>query len=197
MAHQQLKFPVNPKDCDVWQPIFGGQHHGTFYMIYIKIHKHEFIESDKLPYVYTCDFKLQNYRGSITMGLDKVQYNTYEQKVEELENEGLILHIKIDVKPFLKNDEILGTKVAMKREISDKQVAVTQINLKNPKLELFNPEDLDSSLYINPHTHFRDGDAYDEVSRRPAGSDEDFPDPSLTYGTPLGFCLADVLIFKF
>lgn len=34
MAHQDLKFQVNPTLKDKWQPILGGQAHGTFFMIY-------------------------------------------------------------------------------------------------------------------------------------------------------------------
>lgn len=197
MAHQNLKFQVNPKNCDVWQPIYGGQHHGTFYMMYIKIHKHEVIEGDKLPHVYTCDFKLQNFRGAITMGLVEVKYNTVTESVPELEDHGPILHIIVSVKPFHKNDEILGARIAMKKPIEDKLLAVIQTELENPKKEIFNPDDLDNSLYINPHTHFRDGDEYNEVYQIPVGKEKTKENLKTMDGTGLGFCLADIIMFIF
>lgn len=74
MAHETLKFKVHLDDNENWQPITGSKHYGTFYMLYIKI-KNTF-ENDLGKY-YCCDFKLQNYKGAITLGLSESYLTLY------------------------------------------------------------------------------------------------------------------------
>lgn len=199
MAHQQLKFQFNPKK-DIWQPVLGAQAHGTFFMAYMKIidfDQHN--QNSDGKYEYTCHFKLQNFRGAITHGLNDIISETNiiseEGVVDENENNKELVEIVMQVKPFFKQDELHNIVLKFDKKIEKEMLATINLELLAPDRSLFDPNNLDNSLYINPYTHFRDGDEYQEVSRRPAGSKSAFPNPSNAAGIGGGFCLADIFWF--
>ena len=46
MAHENLTFRVDLNERNEWQPIFGSQDYGTFYMVYIKIKEHSVTDNE-------------------------------------------------------------------------------------------------------------------------------------------------------
>lgn len=195
MAHQQLKFQVDPTKSEIWQPVLGGQAHGTFFMVYMKFHDfEEHNHDDNGNYFYKCSFKLQNYRGAITIGLADIERETIQSEVEELKDKGSITHIRVKVQPFKKNDLIPERVLMFSNKIEKEMLAVIQLELLNPPDSLFDSNDLDNSLYINPYTHFRDGDEFDEVARRKVGTTS-WQSGSNMAGIGTGFCLPDIFWF--
>lgn len=197
MAHENLKFPLNLKKNDTWQPIYGGQHHGTFYMIYIMIHNYEEIEvaKDQKAYNFECSFRLQNFRGAITIGLN--DFRNHQFAVDESdENTENILNFNLEVKPFKKNDHLNNIQILLEKPIESGLIAVFNVFITSPPDCLFNPKDLDNSTYINPYTHLRDGDQYIDVAFRRNGSEEQFRPPEDMGWGKYGFCIPDVCIFE-
>ncbi|AOW19534.1 hypothetical protein [Urechidicola croceus] len=193
MAHENLKFRLKIDLKDTWQPIYGAEHHGTFYMIYVKINKYEVIKNEYGIEVHShnWDFRLQNYRGNITMGLVDTPSLKFSKDEKETQF-GEILNINLSVKPFIKNDIISNCNLNVEKVIPKNMIAVTNVMLLNPPIELYNPKDLDNSLYINPYSHFRDGDHFNEVSTRPVGSKDPFPTPEDMGFGKFGICMPDV-----
>lgn len=208
MAHENLKFNLklkfekNPKDKK-WQPIYGAQHHGTFYMIYIKFNsKSTGTKEDKTTfYKYNCSFRIQNYRGAITMGLSgkpslKHGFDNHHKSD--------VMYLNIDVTPFTKNDYINDVELKESNQLTKDLVLVSKVNCTPPPENIFSNKgkniktihkNLDNSIYIDPYQYTRDGDHFREVSTREAGSTSPFP--SIQTGgsdNNYGFCLADVSI---
>lgn len=196
MAHENLKFPLSLTKNDIWQPVFGAQHHGTFYMIYIKIKSYEKVQNDfgKTEHTYHCDFRLQNYRGAITMGLIGTKIPKFSTDTSEAKL-GDILNINLEVSPFKKNDYLNNIKLKLVKPIESKLVTVINVFVLSPPIELFNPKDLDNSLYLNPYTHLRDGDEYTDVVFRKSGTDQPFQSPGNMGWPGMGFCIPDICIF--
>lgn len=196
MAHENLKFPLSLEKKGIWQPVFGGQHHGTFYMIYINVLKYEAFEmtEGKTAYKLKCNFRLQNFRGAITIGL--VGFKNHQFTTEENDNETeTILNFNLNVKPFVKNDYLNDIEVFLEKPIESGLIAIFKVSLLLPPKEIFNPEDLDNSTYINPYTHTRDGDQYMELAFRLSGTNDIFQSPKGMGWGKHGFCLPDVCIF--
>ncbi len=205
MAHENLKFRLqldfnkdkDKDDTDRWQPVFGGQHHGTFYMIYIDIKSYETekinddIEIAKLK----CSFRLQNYRGAITMGLERFRGHQFET-LEETDNRSeTILNFNLEAAPFKKNDYLNDVEITLEKPITSGLIAVFKVFVLPPPASLFDPENLDNSLYLNPYTHLRDGDQYTEVAFRKSGTTDQFRSPTDMGWPGMGFCIPDICIF--
>jgi len=209
MAHENLKFPLSLTKNDIWQPIYGAKHHGTFYMIYIMIKSYEAVENEfkKIEHIYNCDFRLQNYRGAITMGLTGTKIPKFSTDTSEAKL-GEILNLNLEVSPFKKNDYLKDIKLKLVKPITSKLVTVINVFIQAPPKLLFHPDDLknpivffdakdlDNSIYLNPYTHKRDGDQYTEVAFRKAGSNDNFASPQEIGFEGMGFCLPDICIFE-
>lgn len=197
MAHENLKFPLSLEKNDTWQPIYGGQHHGTFYMIYIKIHTYEKIEmsKEKPGYSLECSFRLQNFRGAITIGLAEFNNHQFTDEGTETEPEP-VLNFNLKVKPFKKRDYLEKVRIPLEKPINSGLIAVFNVFILPPPDCLFDPNDLDNSTYINPYSHLRDGDQYTDVAFRRSGTDEPFRSPEDMGWGKYGFCIPDVCIFE-
>ncbi|WP_378177171.1 hypothetical protein [Aquimarina sp. SS2-1] len=194
MAHENLKFVIRLEDLDVWQPVFGSQDYGTFYMIYIKINSIQDIPaqggSSNTFYLYNCDFKLQNYRGAITMGLSGSPDMNFEDSVD-----GVDVFLNISVSPFLVNNEILNEDIILNSPLEAGMTLQTNFTLNPPPQHLFDPSNPDKSVYLNPYRLIRDGEAYSEISTRKLSSNAPFPIPK-DIGCKHGPCIPDRSIIK-
>lgn len=192
MAHENLKFVIRLEDRNVWQPVFGSQDFGTFYMIYIKIKDiQEITGEDNTPFfLYTCDFKLQNYRGAITMGLTGSPDMKIESSVE-----GVDAFLNVSVSPFHVNNEILDENIILRSPLQVGMTLQTNFTLNAPPQHLFDPANPDKSVYLSPYRLIRDGEAYSEISTRKLGSNEPFPIPK-DIGCEFGPCIPDRSIIK-
>ena len=126
------------------------------------------------------------------MGLDN--YRSHKFSTTEKDNE-TILNFNLEVAPFKKNDYLKNVQINLEKPISSGLIAAFNVFIKPPPIELFNPEDLDSSLYLNPYTHLRDGDQFTDVAFRKSGSQEAFQSPAELGWPGMGFCLPDICIF--
>nr|WP_321222368.1 hypothetical protein [uncultured Psychroserpens sp.] len=196
MAHENLKFQLSLTKNDIWQPVFGAQHHGTFYMIYIKIKSYEEVKNEfgKIEHTYDCDFRLQNYRGAITIGLAGSKTPKFTTDTSDA-NLGDILNINLEVKPFTKKDYLNDVKLKLVKPIESNLITVINVFVLSPPKNLFDPNDLDNSLYLNPYTHLRDGDEYTEVAFRKSGTNQPFQSPANMGWPGMGFCIPDICIF--
>ncbi|GAB4159788.1 MAG: hypothetical protein Tsb0033_14800 [Winogradskyella sp.] len=195
MAHENLKFRLSTTSTN-WQPVYGGQHHGTFYMVYIKIKSYDKIEiaKDKTAYELVCDFRLQNFRGAITMGLVDFSGHNFAEETHDDTAEH-ILYFNLEVAPFTKNDYLNNIKILLEAPIEKGLISVFKVLLLLPPKNIFNPNDLENSLYLNPYTHVRDGDQYIDVAYRKHGTKDPFEAPEGMGWGKYGLCVPDVCIF--
>ncbi|MFD2565308.1 hypothetical protein [Aquimarina rubra] len=196
MAHEALKFNVQVKDYQNWQPIVGCQHYGTFYMIYIKFIK---VEKEGDKFIYTCSFKLQNYTGAITMGLTgypnievlddeekKDNENflrenipgfdelTEEEQQKTLDTHRIDCELTIYTKPFHYNEEITECRLnPIKSPLEGMTLNVDCV--KNiPDSTYYNESNPLQSKYINPYHFRRTGDELLELGHKRHIIDEPF-----------------------
>lgn len=165
MAHENLKFNLNPTKYDIWQPILGSQAHGTFYMIYIRFTK-EVIDSgaNAVANDYYCEFRLQNFRGCVTMGLVELPRIDFDDSANKDEPD-FIINIKIA--PFVKNDKLKRFKYTIDRALKNDDIIHTSGVVLRPPIYIYDPEDYDNSLYLPANEVLRDGDDYLKVCTKP------------------------------
>ena len=189
MAHENLKFALQLDRKD-WQPIMGAQDYGTFYMVYIRIKNYQKQEEDGVSaHTYTVDFKLQNFTGPITMGLTGSPLLSFEditQTVDEKSQTTRWAKIKIDITPFTVNNEIIDYKLIATEALSKGSPLAVIYNRQLPPAHIYNPNDLDNSVYLNPHAILRDGDDYMDIALRKNNSDQPFT--QVIAGPPFGIC---------
>ncbi|MFK8059969.1 MAG: hypothetical protein AB8B78_07755 [Polaribacter sp.] len=159
--HQKLKFNVSVKKLNEWQPIIATEYIGTFYMVYIKLCEN--IQGKDQNTSVKCKFYIQNYRGSIKMGLGDV--NNIVLKPENRKKEGFDYTLEIPVIPFHHCNETeeeknlvfpLGIKPG--NTIFETEI----IHQELPK-SIFNTDNLQNSKFIHPLYCFREGDNMNHI----------------------------------
>ncbi|MDB2385466.1 hypothetical protein N9V96_03230 [Polaribacter sp.] len=193
MAHEFLKFKIDLKDKENYQPVLGSKDYGTFYMVYIKIKDYKAHTNDEgfIQHNYTCDFKLQNFIGEITIGFATIPYITFPNK-DPKDPKDIILNI--DIEPFNIDTEFKEQVLELRKEIKEKNIMETSINRKNPREDLYNPLKPEESKYLNPYRFIRDGEDYLEISSRTFGSHTPFPIPDKMAGE-YDFCVPNRSVF--
>ena len=196
MAHEALKFNIITDDTTHWQPIAGSQDFGTFYMVYIRFTK--VIHSEN-KYHYFAEFKLQNYKGPISIGFEStpilrelteeeksnrnLKLKTLISKFEEespenqerlLEEHRLDFTLDINVRPFDLDDSIAETKLAGISKEFKNAVLETTLNAVSPDGALYDPKKPLKSRYINPDHYERSGDEVILVGRKNKDSTDPF-----------------------
>ncbi|WP_420570879.1 hypothetical protein [Kordia sp.] len=148
MAHENLRFNLDTSS-DKYQPIFGNQELGTFFMIYMQIISYKQVEYSPgiITHSYEVKFKIQNFRGAITMGFNGVPTIN--------SNTGHDIQIKLPVSPFSSKAEIPyiinSTKKLEKGFTIDSIAVINSI-----------PSNIANS-YIDPRKFQRNGDTLDAV----------------------------------
>ena len=185
MAHENLKFAFSFDRKNVWQPVAAEQSYGTFYTINIMVKETEIIFAPNGTKIFKCkcNFKLQNFVGAVTMGLS----GTPQFKIPN-NPEYSHLDIVMDVVPFNATFDL--EDVVLEEEIIPESGMTLQVrfNVLAPPRNLYDPENLSKSAYINPASIIRDGDEYFEYSKRIKGSNEPFRDPDHGGGGDWGIC---------
>ncbi|RMB57389.1 hypothetical protein EAX61_11625 [Dokdonia sinensis] len=203
MSHQSLKFPLQLIENSDWQPIAGTQDHGTFYMIYIKFksvktEENNFgVEVQKIE----CDVRLQNFKGSITMGLvgnPTIQVLSPEERAAKVNTFDPDAFIAITVAPFHKNDFIKNVILQTEYKLTAGMVIETKYQLQDPPQTIqdfdnnakkfFDINDPDNSAYVNPVYFERDGDEYLEIATKTWNTQQPFQSRSGIGGSPWGIC---------
>lgn len=158
MAHENLKFKIDTKS-DQWQPIFGNQELGTFFMIYMKIKEKLIIEKKGVKsYKYTLKFKIQNFRGDITIGFG----DDLSMKATEVENDFII---RASLVPFSEKFKYRynyrTSKEISKGHIIDSLATVVSIP---ERVKKSNYGDMG---YLDPRLYLRNGEDLDAVVTLP------------------------------
>ncbi len=189
MAHENLKFALQLDRKD-WQPIMGAQDYGTFYMVYIRLKDYQKIEDNGvISHNYTVDFKLQNFTGPVTMGLTGAPSLSFEDITENTAGQSTTtrwakIHIKIA--PFTVNNEIIDYVLIGTEALSKGSPLAVIYDRQMPPAHLYNPNDLENSVYLNPHAILRDGDDYMDIALRKNNTDQPFT--QVIAGPPFGIC---------
>lgn len=189
MAHEELKFKIDLKEKNDYQPILGSQDYGTFYMVYIRIIDYKSFTNDFgiTQHNYTCDFKLQNFRGEVTMGFSNQTPSINFIENPEV-NDGIDVVLNITVAPFSLNIELLNIVIETDKQIKQNMILETNFERKSPPADLYDPINPEKSKYLNPNRFIRDGEDFTEISTRKFGSDDSFPIPD-SAGVRNGICL--------
>lgn len=197
MAHENLRFRINLNDYSDYQPILASQDYGTFYLIYIRITSHQKIKVDGIEkHKYMCDFKLQNFRGAITMGF--IDDNEDEERTFDLgpsrSNDRIRYgdhELIVKVAPFRLSSEIFQEPLIVDKPLSRGDIIRTKLSRLKPPKDLYLSEEPEKSRYLNPYRFQRDGDEFQEIGMRVFGSEDPFKDPS-DGGLPGGICIPEL-----
>ncbi|UOY05378.1 hypothetical protein L0P88_15640 [Muricauda sp. SCSIO 64092] len=184
--HENLRFNIKPSKINDWQPILATEYIGTFYMIYIKFLE----EPQKIEdtWVAPCQFFLQNWRGSITMGLycgeneckNVEKYLKTEIGLANTEALGYSFRIHVSVKPFYnENQESPIIQLNFGNEFGERIKFETEVDYYDPPKDIFDPDDVSSSKFLHPLFLFREGDNIQHVYYR---KDDEDTDTSVTTG---------------
>ncbi len=198
MAHEALKFNVEVNNFDKWQPIYGGQDHGTFYMIYMKIS--EVVEQDN-KFHYYAEFKLQNFVGAVSIGFgghrtpelieltNEAKNHRNKQLIEIMKGEGISdskeqsrlleehrvdFRLNLQVTPFDNDFHIPKTKLQGMSNNLVGNILETDCLRNSPPSELYDQKDPQKSKYINPYHYQRAGDETHVVGLRNLNSSDPF-----------------------
>ncbi|WP_299245721.1 hypothetical protein [uncultured Aquimarina sp.] len=196
MAHENLKFSLNLNNQN-WQPILGNQDYNTFYMVYIKFNQvySEVNDFGVTEYKYDCDFRIQNFRGEITMGFSgSPLISLNENPVNPTEENRVDVNIILKISPFNFNEIQEGVIFKLQRPIDHDFVLRTGLERHLPPSDVYNEEDPIKTNYLDPYRYRRDGDTVIEIGTRPYNSDEPFKSiADGGIGTPgLGICAPDL-----
>lgn len=194
MAHENLKFALSLERKE-WQPIMGAQDYGTFYMVYIKFNSYEKTTiqggdgKDMISHHYKVDFKIQNFVGAVTMGLGGSPSLSFEDV--KMDFRGNVIKerwakLNLSVAPFSTNNIISNYKLIGTEKLEKGKTFAVVYNRLAPPVEIFNPGNLNHSVFLNPHTITRDGDDYLDVATRKNGTNDDY-EPEIA-GEPFGIC---------
>lgn len=151
--HQNLKFNYLPKNS-AFQPIVAAQAHGTFFAIFMKIHNWNPGNRN-----HECEFYLQNFRGAITIGFYDLDVN-----VKHIVDDGQrTFQMELSIEPFNSTRGIPLKQIDFEEKFLLGDTLDVQFKLKQPSSTVYNPNDLDNSLYIDPYRYYRDGECYTPV----------------------------------
>jgi len=196
MAHENLKFKLDIRNNNDFQPILGSQDYGTFYMVYVKINNYEnFTNSDGYEqHTYDCDFRIQNFIGDITIGFGDFFPNfSFASALDS--NDPVHASFNITISPFNTNVLIKNRKIDLHRPIESGMIIKTQFRRSPPDINLYDPLNPNNSKYLNPYRFIRDGEDYIEISGRIFPDQSPFPEPD-ELGDPMGFCVPNRLIIS-
>ncbi len=201
MAHENLKFSLDFSDNQNWQPIVGNQDYGTFYMIYIKIKNYgsQVNEFGVTEYFYDCDFRIQNFRGEITIGFSGIpQINPKDSETIINSNEKIDVEIILQLAPFTFN-EFCSRNLKREMPIKNNSILRTTVERHLPANDLYNRNEPLKSAYIDPYRYVRDGDTVLEIGTRSYQSNENFnslADPGIGGDPSVGICAPDLSKIK-
>lgn len=188
MAHQFLKFKIDLNDNKNFQPVLGSQDYGTFYMVYIKIKKYKsFTNEDGFEqHNYTCDFKLQNFIGDITIGFAD---NAPEIKFPNSNPKDPIdASLNIKIAPFMVNPFIKDRVLELDKKLDKGFILETNFERKIPRPALYDSNKPNNSEYLSPYSFIRDGEDYLEIATRKFGTNDTFK-PRKSMAGDGGFCV--------
>ncbi|MDC7995774.1 hypothetical protein [Altibacter sp. HG106] len=198
MAHENLKFKLHLDDYQEWQPILGSQDFGTFYMVYIKFEKYENEENQfgVDEHRYTCKFRIQNFKGPVTIGFVGKPTIGHADKIKT--DDDIHVYIDIQLGCFVYNEYSENT-IKLDKPIPRNRPLMTRYTMRLPdsvtmmdtKQEFYNANDPMKSPFLYPYKYERDGDGAFELGRRPFDSNGDFetiPNPDQGGGGPYGIC---------
>lgn len=172
---------------DEFQPICSRMDHGTFYTIYLKLNHHEIFEdiAGKTKYRYNFDLFIQNFDGSISIGLDpdqKIVFNNENRKpADDLDEMEYDLSTSISVKPFSTYTLCEDLFCVLDEPLNNKILDI-ELNLLPPPSNLFNKKDLQGSEYIDPTSYGRDGEFYYALKAEPVNTDSSSEELDDIYG---------------
>jgi hypothetical protein len=197
MAHENLRFRLDLEDRKEYQPILASQDYGTFYLVYAKITSYEKVEVNGIEkHRYWFDFKLQNFRGCITMGF--VDSNEDEHKTFSLgrtKSKNRILYgdfeLVVKVAPFRVSSEITQVPLDLNEPLQKGHIIRTNLGRMKPPKELYLSEAPDEARYLNPYRFERDGDEYLEIATRHFGREVPFKEPAAG-GVHGGICVPEL-----
>ena len=167
MAHEELKFKVEfDFNQDQYQPIYASLDYGTFYMIYADfVSDYEQVSPIGVKqYYYTCNFKLQNFRGDITIG-----FNNHVVEIDPAKEPDVDAYLKFQIRPFKVNEELKNVVILSTIPLKKGMVVQTKVTRKSPPRTLYDPFQPQNSAYLNPYRFERDGEDFDEISKRDFG----------------------------
>jgi hypothetical protein len=173
--HENLKFNLQPNILNDWQPILSSQVYGTFYMVYIQFIKHEEPTEEKNYHTYYCKYKLQNFRGAITIGfIDEPRINVLPESQYDIKDP-IDYSFDIKISPFNNNcdTKILEHRLESKISIPNK-IFNAEVLVADPPQFMYQKNNPDQALYLHPDQYKRDGEDYMEICYRKFG-DEQWP----------------------
>ncbi len=189
MAHQNLKFRLHLNDSVEWQPIYAGQDFNTFYVVYVKF-MNLIEDSDSLmgnlTASYRCKFRIQNFRGAVSIGFSK------EPKLYKVKDKEFTINIEIFLKAFHFNEYSKEIDFPFVEKIDRSKLLKTKVSLDLPA-GMYNKKKPIESDYLLPYKYERDGDTAIELGRRTAGSTKPFKnysDEGIS-GGEFGICSPD------
>ncbi|MFY9244040.1 MAG: hypothetical protein WAO74_13555 [Polaribacter sp.] len=192
MAHENLKFKLDVNNQKDYQPILGSQDYGTFHMVYVRIKKYEIVtKTDGIKqHNYTCDFKIQNFIGNITIGFSKPKPTINLGSSMNTDQDPIDATIKLAIEPFSTKTVVKNVLVELAKPLSKGMILFTDFTRNKPGKKLYNPLKPEKSKFLNPYRFERDGEDYLEISQRTFGSGESFPEPGgMDFFYPRGFCV--------
>ena len=164
MSHEKLQFTLNLANKG-WQPIFGNQELGTFFMIYIKIHNIEAREPNNpnTKYDYLLSYRIQNFRGSVSFGFTVFPEITLYSQAN---NSDIDCKISIKLSPFSLNLTYLEKTVTYNSKLEKGYTIDTNAIVGDISSEITGTEtgtDPQSINYIDPRKFQRNGDTVDAI----------------------------------
>lgn len=179
--HENLKFNLVPANKDVWQPIIAAQAYGTFFGVYIQFCD---VQSSSTSDKHHCMFKIQNFRGPITLGLKgPVQINA---DLKPNPKDPIDFDIILGIEPFSLCSDIEVAELDFQKDFGNGMIVDVKYQLKDPPGFLYNKDDLNGSRYLNPYEYYRDGDNYLKVCFKDEALGTDSCDEAA--GTKGGIC---------
>ena len=197
MAHENLRFRLNLEDRKDYQPIMASQDYGTFYLVYVKITSYEKIQVDgQEKHKYLFDFKLQNFRGNITMGFvdDPNDKDTTFSLGRTKSNNRIFFgdfELVVKVAPFRVSPEINNVEFILDEPLQKDHIIRSKLGRMKPSKDLYLSDNPDKSRYLNPYRFSRDGDEYLEISTRVFETEHPFLEAAAG-GVPGGICMPDL-----
>ncbi len=186
--HENLKFNLQPNILNDWQPIISSQLYGTFYMVYIQFIKHVKPTEEKNYHTIYCKYKLQNFRGAITLGfIDEPRINATP---EDDFNSKDPIDYKFDIKisPFNNNCDTKIIEHKIETDISTpNKIFNADVLVADPPKFMYIKEFPDEALYLHPDQYKRDGEDYMEITYKKFGDSEDENNQD-GYGRYPGIC---------
>lgn len=161
MAHEELQFSFELERQNDWQPIYSNQDLGTFYVIYLKINEANLETTAGAQfYSYNMDFRIQNYRGAVTMGFVEQPDVSY---VIDDQNHGIDFNFRLSIEPYNNTFYLKDYNVSLSSPIQKGHLIDTNVTVKNVPASLENAQDPNKSIFLDPRLFLRDGDSVDRI----------------------------------